>query len=288
MHTAVREATRSSAFALLLVFLYLISFSIPFVFAFKFVGWGSVPTETSFNEDAIFGEVTALSGAGSFLSISGGGATTPAVGEDFVFSFWVRPSRLPQRSEKILLAGASEFSADSKDGFMIGLSRDDQKIRPIALWGDGDQARWYSFSEVELYPQAWALFVLSFTESRFLGLHVASFSREGKPIITLLGGYEVPEGLVAKTGESLKIGAVGSGRFRGRVGPFGVFSAADLGDKLEDLVKELAANPLERPGSVSFSAVKLWAPSTRNDISGGGARIELVNPARHASSAGAK
>jgi hypothetical protein len=288
MHTAVREATRSSAFALLLVFLYLISFSIPFVFAFKFVGWGSVNHETNFSEDAIFGEVTAISSAGTFLAVSGGGATNPLVGEDFVFSFWVRPSRLPQRSEKILLAGASDFSSDTKEGFILGLSRDDQKIRPIALWADGTQARWYSFSEVELYPQAWALFVLSYTESRFLGLHVATFSREGKPVINLLGGYEVPEGLVAKTAESLKIGAVGNGRFRGRVGPFAVFSAAELGDKLEDLVKELASNPVERPSSVSFSSLKLWAPSTRNDISGGGATIELVNSARHGGGSGTK
>ena len=148
MHIAVREATRNSVFALLLVALYILSFSIPFFFAFKLGDWGLTRASHVFDEDSLFGEVTSITASGSYLSVATKDALAPAQDKDFLFSVWIRPTRLPQKSEKILFSATSNFALESQSGFAIGLSRDEQKIRPIVFWGNGKVGRWFTFSEV--------------------------------------------------------------------------------------------------------------------------------------------
>ena len=281
MHTALRYAARNYNFILTLFFIFVSSFFLPFVFARGvgkfFPAWLSISENQQnaknllLEEEKLFGTTININRAGAAvkLSSSAGVSLAPMLGEDYIVSFWIKPSRLPQASEKILIAGLSDFSPSSKEGFLFGLKRDEQQgsaaIRPIVFWGDGSSGQWFTFSEMDLLPQTWALFVISFSEDRYLGLHMASLSATNKPNVRILGGYEVATGTLAKSPQPLRLGSVNKGRFRGKLGPLGILSGPGIASDITNIVEEMAAQPKSAPSKVKSQHVRAWVASIGSD-----------------------
>lgn len=275
LYGASRVASRNSVFLASLVLLFVISFSVPLIFTFKISGIYS-PGSSSQDADAVFPGYTAISALGEHLEIEGGTDLNPQPGNDYIVSGWFRLSRMPQLKEKVLLLSKVDGQAENSAGFVLGLARDTDTIRPIVYWGDGDVGRWYSFSDIGLASQSWFMLALSFQEGKFLGLHLGVPVPNRDTEVRLLGGYEVENGVVPDPVSPLRVGAWNEGRFRGRLGPFGVLSPSSIGDELKDLVKELARNPLTPPPSIAAKDVKIWVAERGKDISGYKRPVQLV------------
>ncbi|MBX7144751.1 MAG: hypothetical protein K1X79_09900 [Oligoflexia bacterium] len=280
MQGATRVISRNSLFAAILVGLYVLSFSLPFVLTFRVSDLFSSRPTPRFDEEALFPEATPISSQGMFLEAQALEAANPATGKDFVFFFWARLSRLPRNSEKLLLAAKSQLFADKQDGYVIGLSRDGDLLRPIVYWGNEQAGRWYQFAPIDIYQGQWVLLALTFASADgVLGLHAVDYDPRGAVQVHVLGGYEVESHQVASSSASLKMGAWGANRFRGKFGPFGVFSGDDVLEDFKAGLKEYARHPYELLSQYKKNA-RLWAPTSRNDLGPTQAKLELVSPSR--------
>lgn len=274
LYGASRVASRSPLFLATLVALFFISFSLPLVLTFKFGGSFGSSTAPG-DSDTFFPGYTAIQVPGQHLEVSHSDDLNPMRGSDFIVSAWFKLSRLPQVKEKILLLGKNDANDDPHAGFVLGLSRDSDTIRPIVYWGDSTHRKWYSFSDISIAAQSWFMLALSFQDDKYLGLHIA-MPGESKTEVKLLGGYEVEDGVVPDSPGAFMIGSWGEGRFRGRIGPFGIFSKPGIGEGLKDVLKSLARRPLEVPDTLSAKHVKLWVPDGLEDRSGLKRSLQMI------------
>ncbi len=275
LYGASRVGTRSPWFLCSLVLLFAVSFSLPLFFTFKArdVFVGSSPTPEG---DSFFPAYVGINTPGQHLEVQAEDALSPRSGRDLLISGWFKLSRTPQVLDKILLFSKVDGQADSAAGYIVGLSRDSDTIRPIVYWGDGTNGKWYSFSDIGAAVQGWFMLALSFQEGKYLGLHLGLPVPGQRPEIRLLGGYEVEGRVLAASRAPLRIGAWNEGLFRGRIGPFGVFSPSSMADSLKDVLKSLARDPLSAPPMFATKEVELWVPEAGKDISSYKRTVQFV------------
>lgn len=264
LYGASRVASRGSLFVASLVLLFLVSFSLPLLFTFKFGGFFATPSTAS-DVDALFPESHPISGAGHFLRIAPAPDLNPQPGSDFILSAWFKLNRPPQVREKIVLLERMDADPAKPNGYILGVARESESLRPFVFWGDGEKGKWYSFADVPVLVQTWFMFALSFQEDKFLGLHMATVGANGKVEVQLLGGYAVEEPTLPSSTRPLLLGAWDEGRFRGRIGPFGIVSKPELGEDLKPVLKQIAREPLEFPADLSRRDLKLFVPRGLED-----------------------
>lgn len=276
---ATRAISRNSLFAAVLVGLYVLSFSLPFVLTFRVSDFFAKEPRVRFDEDALFPDATSIASQGTYLNVVDGQKLSPSADLDYVFFVWLRPSRLPKSTEKLMLVSKSDAPEGKQDGFVLGLARDGDALRPIVFWGGGEQGgRWYQFTNLDVFPGQWLLLALTFSShDSVLGLHAVDYDPRGNVQVQVLGGYEVPPGSYGQSEAGIKIGAWGTNRYRGKVGPFAVLAGTDVLTDFRSMLKQYARHPTELPNSVRASA-RLWSPSSRNDFGGSHSSIELLSP----------
>ncbi|MBN8548901.1 MAG: hypothetical protein J0M12_06270 [Deltaproteobacteria bacterium] len=271
-----RVASRTPFYIVGLAFLFVISFSLPLLFTFKFGGTLTTSSQSAADADAIFPEYTAVQSSGQRIEIEHAAALNPQPGEDFILSGWFKFARPLQPKEKVLLIGKNDALAEPQSGYIIGLARDTDTVRPIVYWGDEKKGKWYSFADIAIAPQSWVMLALSFQDGKYLGMHAATIGADGKAELKLLGGYEVEDGVHPSSSGPLLLGAWGEGKFKGRVGPFGLFSKSGIGDDLKNVLKSLSRSPQEIPSSLSQDEVMLWAPRGLKDESAAQRNVQLL------------
>ncbi len=283
LYGASRAASRSPIFVVALVLLFLVSFSLPLIFTFHWRQPFSGSSQSATDADALFPQYTAVQSAGQRIEIAKADGLNPERGRDFIVSGWFKLARPLQVKEKVLLLGRSDSLAEPQGGYIIGLSRDSDTVRPIVYWGDEQKGKWYSFSDISIAAQSWFMLVLSFQEDKFLGLHIAIPSGDSRAELKLLGGYEIEDGVIPAARGPFVLGAWGDGKFKGRIGPFGVFSKAQTAESLKNILKSLAREPEEIPADFSSDEVLLWAPRGLGDESPAKREIQLLaTPRKHA------
>ena len=275
LYGASRVASRGPVFVGALVILFLVSFSLPLIFTFRLSDI-TTSSQSAADADSLFPNYTAIQSAGQRIEVEHASELNPVAGKDFIVSGWFKLSRLLQSREKILLLGKNDANSEPQSGYIIGLSRDADTIRPIVYWGNDNKGKWYSFSDISIAAQSWFMLVLSFQEGKYLGLHIATPSATGKTELKLLGGYEVEDAVTPTSSGPFIVGALGDGKFKGRIGPVGVFSSANIGDDLKNVLKELARSPDELPAAFGSEDVVLWAPQGLHDESPAKRSLQLL------------
>lgn len=276
LYGASRAASRSPLFVATLVILFLISFSLPLIFTFRWRQPFATSAQSATDADSLFPNYIAVQSVGQRIEVAHANELNPVHGKDFIVSGWFKLARPLQIKEKVLLLGKDDSLAEPQSGYMIGLSRDTDTVRPIVYWGDARKGKWYSFADTSIAAQSWFMLALSFQDGKFLGLHIAIPSTEGKTELKLLGGYEVEDGVLPSSLGPFVLGAWGDGKFKGRIGPFGVFSKSAIGDDLKNILKSLARTPEELPAAFSSEDVMLWAPRGLQDQSSAKRVLQLL------------
>lgn len=198
----------------------------------------------------------------------------PAVGEDFVFFFWFKARHEPSFGDKVVIVEKVAGYGQTARGYSFGYVADQSQARPYVFWrGLDGKGSSYAFSEFTLNPKTWYLFSASFTDGKFLGVHVVphrgrTAMKKGEAgQAELLGGYTLEEGPLPSNEANLILGADKNGSFRGKVGPFGIFRGAGLSKELPKILEELAVSPREIPGHVKSGQVKLFVADGKTDLS---------------------
>ena len=245
-----------------LILLFLASFALPIYFATRYSG--SV-VQSGAEEDAVFPDGTVIARGAGFLRIRNADTLQPSAGRDFVFSVWINPKRPPKEGQRMVIASKS---GDKTPGYSLAIASDGTAVRPEVRWvGQEGKGKWFVFGELPLVIDRWHLFVVSFIDGRYLGLHAVTILGEAKPEVKLLGGYDVAEYGIPHNQLPLEVGAVDGGAFRGKVGAIGVFAGSKFGDRVKDLAKELSRSPREIPTILSDREVLLWSVDGVRDLS---------------------
>lgn|GEM_PF-3480124 len=274
------QASRQSNSKLLLVALFLFLFAVPVLVLGPLISSSLFEEERS-SDEAIYSAVQAdgldIDKAGTFLKVAGAADLSPVLGKDFLIVSWFNLRSLPQRGESMPVL--SHRSTRNGKGYAIALSRTSKEfLRPeVYLSFDGRSGGWYKFSDVKILPGQWFLLAMAYYENRYLGTFVGTYDYTGKVQLKKTGGYEIRIPWKPYKNQSLKVGAVKTGSFRGNIGPVGIFSADNLRTRLSDLLLQFMKEPSELPRYLNDENMLFWSPDGKQDLSPAAHEISMVD-----------
>lgn len=240
-------------------------------------------------ESSDFRDSWAVNRPGDFASVASDPVLDSKEGEDFLFFFWFKAREQPKFGEKIVAVSKGEGYAEDAIGYALGyVGAEGGAVRPYVFWRDSEKrGNAFVFSELELDPKTWYLFVLSFSDDQFLGIHVVphglrvAMKKGEKDSAKLMGGYTLEGGSSPKTDSKLVVGADRLGPFRGKIGSFGIFRGEGLSEKLPSVLEGLALDPRKVPRAVPEKYVQLFVVDGQKDLSSHDHRVKLHGtPAR--------
>lgn len=211
----------------------------------------------------VFSKAVSLSGQGTVVTVPHNQSLNPGE-KDFLLYAWFKLKNELQDGERAPFLGKFSESSKTRAGYALALVGGADGIRPHVYWqNEAGKGRWYAFASKDIRPQQWYLFAVTFRAKRYLGVHMAPYGPESSPEV--LGGYDLEGEIVPDSSAPLEIGAGGSSKFRGRVGPFAIFHDIDIARDGGKIVKQIAREPLSLPEEVEESNLAIWA-DPRNDL----------------------
>lgn len=197
-----------------------------------------------------------VSSAGTYLKANLGESGNPKVGEDYAILVTFKLRRIPSDGEAFALVGKFDAELPGRPGFALSLEGAPDGVRPrVYVSIDGTPARWHSFSSYPMSRRDWYVVSFVFSEDTFVSTSVARAFSNDTP--TFLGAHRLSGG-VPKSKADLVIGAFGSSRFRGQIGPFAVLSGAKLAKKISGYISANRANPRSIPDDIAAEDVVFW------------------------------
>jgi len=182
----------------------------------------------------------------------------PQLGEDFIFFIWFKARKPPVDGESLALMGKFDVSQQHRPGYALSLEGAPDGVRPKIYWNDAEgRGRWFALSSMRVRRKNWYLIAFVFSKDRFLSAHAAAAGDDSEPI--LLGGNQVEPVVVPQSNAAMVVGATGSGRFRGQLGPFGVLRGKKLAGRIKEVLASMAQDPNAIPSEVPSSSIALWA-----------------------------
>ncbi len=247
-----------------------ISFLCAFVFAtgsFLLVGhfFLGAPRSLSFFEapqehrgDELFSTALVVGSHGIYQRVADREDLNPAVGSDFLMFVWFRLKRIPVTGESMSLIGKFDAQRTHKPGFAVSLEGAPDGVRPRVYWNnESGQGRWYSFTSRVMKRKEWYLLGVSYSRDTFLSARLLEAG--GEDADSLLGGHRIEPSFAAAAQADLLLGAYGSSRFRGQLGPFGILRGRSFDREIPNYLSAIRAHPRDIPSSIDSSIIRLWA-----------------------------
>jgi hypothetical protein len=122
----------------------------------------------------------------------------------------------------------------------------------------------------------WYLFTVALSEETYVSTYVAQQGSDQGPVF--LGGYKMRLPSLPLSAADISVGALGTSRFRGHIGPFGVLSAAGLQRNLAGYLAAMQRDPMTPPKGLSKNEIRLWATPA---IDQGPAEYQIVEEFRN-------
>ncbi len=204
-----------------------------------------------------------VSSAGLYRKAVGGERLNPVPGQDYVLFVWVKLRRIPAHGEIYSVVGKFDAQVPNKPGFALSLEGAPDGVRPrVYLSAGSGGGHWYSFAAHPMTRKNWYLFSMALSDDTYVSTYVAQHGSEQGP--AFLGGYKMRLPSLPFSASDISVGALGTSRFRGHIGPFGVLSAKDLQQDLLQHLAEMQADPNLPPRRLPQAAVRLWATPSKD------------------------
>ncbi len=230
--------------------------------------------ELSRSQDESFPESVPVLASGAVVRVSDDERLNPAGEGMFLLTAWIKLRGPLVDGDRAAIISKFDPNTLSKPGYAVALVGGPDGVRPQVYWQDENgKGKWLSFAATQMQPKEWYLLALSFRDARYLGLHIRPLNEAGR--VEVLGGYDLDGYTIPRPKADLLVGAFGSSKFRGRVGPIGVFSGKDMFSDIPKLLKTMAAKPEQVPHQVDPDEVALWA-SPKSDS--GPKQLSIVVP----------
>jgi hypothetical protein len=176
----------------------------------------------------------------------------------FLLTAWIKLRSELIDGDRAAIISKFDPNTLSKPGYAVALVGGPDGVRPQVYWQDENgKGKWLSFAATQMQPKEWYLLALSFRDGRYLGLHIRPLKESGK--VEILGGYDLYGHTIPSPKADLLVGAFGSSKFRGRVGPIGVFSGKEMFSDIPKILKTMAAAPTQVAHQIDTDEVVLWA-----------------------------
>lgn len=201
---------------------------------------------------------------GSYRKAVGGEGLNPAPGEDYALFVWVKLRRIPAHGEIFSVVGKFDPQVPYKPGYALSLEGAPDGVRPrVYLSAASGGGHWYSFAAHPMTRKHWYLIAMALSEDTYVSTYMAQHGSDQGPVF--LGGYKMRLPTLPLSSSDISVGALGTSRFRGHVGPFGVFSAKGLQPNLIQYFAEMQTDPNTPPTGLSRNAVRLWATPAKDE-----------------------
>lgn len=207
--------------------------------------------------DKAFVDAIALSRSGTVLSVAHHPLLNPT-DSDFMLFVWFKLKSSIDMEERSAFLGKYDQRGGEPEGYALALVGGADGVRPHVYWQNSSgRGRWFAFASTTIEPGKWYVMGVTFRAQRYLGVHIAPYGREANPEV--LGGYDLDGAIVPASKANLSIGAFKRSKFRGHVGPFGVFRDIDIAKDATRILKGIARNPSFDAEPVDVSQIALWA-----------------------------
>lgn len=242
-----------------LALIFFVSCAIPIVIALQL----RPPPENTSNgeveEDPRFPHALVVNAQGSLVTVPNSPEISPIEGKDFAIVVWFKPKKYVEDEDRVMIVAKLDTDDPSRRGYAVGYTREGGVFYPLVYWRDRKlKGGYFRFESVPILPQSWSVFLVSFQEGKFLGLHAGTELPNGNVELALKGGYELEPPIYPTNDSALLIGAPKAGKFRGAIGAVGVFSKEQLGANLPELLRSITESVREPPSTIDEDAVKLW------------------------------
>jgi hypothetical protein len=201
--------------------------------------------------------------AGLSRKAVGGERLNPAPGEDYALFVWVKLRRIPAHGEIFSVVSKFDSQVPYKPGYALSLEGAPDGVRPrVYLSAASGGGRWYSFAAYPMTRKHWYLFSMALSEETYVATYVAQHGSDQGPVF--LGGYKMRVPSMPLSAADISVGSLGTSRFRGHVGPFGVLSAKGLQKNLSGYLADMQADPTSPPRGLKSNSIRLWATPTKD------------------------
>ena len=208
------------------------------------------------NESPKLFENIQIASGGAYIKAALTDGGNPKPGEDFAFVVTFKLRRTPSDRESFALFGKFDADIPGRPGFALSLEGAPDGVRPrVYVSTDGGSSKWHAFSSYPINRGDWYVLGLSFSDDTFVSTRIVRAFSGDKP--TLLGGHRLADGL-PKSKASMVLGAFGSSRFRGQIGPFGVLSGKGLSSRLTEYIRAAGSNLSGVPSAIEPEDLLLW------------------------------
>ena len=208
-------------------------------------------------KDGAFADAVAITRSGTVLSVAHHDMLNPS-GSDFMLFVWIKLRSEINPEERSTFLGKYDPKRDNPEGYALALIGGADGVRPHVYWQYASgKGRWFAFASTHIIPDKWYLMAVTFRAGRYLGVHMAPQHSEANPEV--LGGYDLDGEVVPASSSPLAIGAFKRSRFRGHIGPFGVFQNIDIAKDGATILKQIARDPSFAAEPVEDRQLALWA-----------------------------
>jgi len=210
--------------------------------------------------DGAFADAVAITRSGTVLTVSHHPQLNPA-DSDFMLFVWFKLKSALDLKERSAFLGKYDAHEANPEGYALALVGGADGVRPHVYWQNrAGNGRWFAFASTKIEPGTWYVMGVTFRAQRYLGVHIAPYGPEASPEV--LGGYDLDGVIVPASTANLSIGQFKKSKFRGHVGPFGVFRDIDISKEAPRILKRIARDPSFDGEPVEESKIALWADPT--------------------------
>jgi hypothetical protein len=207
--------------------------------------------------DSAFADAVAITRGGTVLTVAHHPLLNPT-GSDFMLFVWFKLKSSLDLKERSAFLGKYDSREINPEGYALALVGGADGVRPHVYWQNSSgSGRWFAFASTTIEPDKWYVMGVTFRAQRYLGVHIAPYGPEANPEV--LGGYDLDGAIIPASSANLAIGQFKKSKFKGHVGPFGVFRDIDIPKDAPRILKRIARNPSFEADPVEESQVALWA-----------------------------
>ncbi len=204
-----------------------------------------------------FANAVAVTRRGTVLSVENHAMLNPS-DSDFMLFVWFKLKEEMDPQERSAFLGKYDPRRDNPEGYALALIGGADGVRPHVYWQNREgRGRWFAFASTHILPGTWYVMGVTFRAQRYLGVHIAPYGPDANPEV--LGGYDLDGAIVPASQAKLSLGAFKSSKFRGYIGPFGVFRDIDITKDASRIMKRIARNPSFSRETVEEGEIALWA-----------------------------
>ncbi len=159
--------------------------------------------------------------------------------KDLSFSviIWLRFKEITKQEQRTFIL--RKYSQKEQTGYALAFNQFEDGFYPQIFWTKKQEGKWLTFQKFKPQPHRWYGFLLTFTDNKYLGLHLLKPEKVSDQIsLKNLGGY-ILEDTFPISNAKLEIGSIGTKIFNGSIAKVSFYKSDSKNFELLDFLETL-------------------------------------------------